>query len=314
MRFNKKNVNEANNAIVIKQRNFISIAFCLAFIGLVITFAIIITKSSSSYSKFQKSIINTHQQHLAKIENYANDFQLDFIENKNNVEKRVLIVVDSISKLNLKSQKQIQSALHKELSTLIELHSISDDDLLTVFDLAMSNMLSEQERLNYHLQLQLDKVAQGYSIIEIWAAILSVLFLTFGFYAIFKIEESKKEASDYLEGVKKMCENQIQSVTTQSESIRIALDESNTRLSNIESINLNVKTKIQELESLKKEAYKIIEETKSEKQNLQARNRALKDDIRKEFNSIIDNIINQYNGLDSVVKDTLNKINNISNG
>lgn len=314
MRFNKKNVNEANNAIVIKQRNFISIAFCLAFIGLVITFAIIITKSSSSYSKFQKSIIDTHQQHLAKIENYANDFQLDFIENKNNVEKRVLIVVDSISKLNLKSQKQIQSALHKELSTLIELHSISDDDLLTVFDLAMSNMLSEQERLNYHLQLQLDKVGQGYSIIEIWAAILSVLFLTFGFYAIFKIEESKKEASDYLEGVKKMCENQIQSVTTQSESIRIALDESNTRLSNIESINLNVKTKIQELESLKKEAYKIIEETKSEKQNLQARNRALKDDIRKEFNSIIDNIINQYNGLDSVVKDTLNKINNISNG
>lgn len=314
MRFNKKNVNEANNAIVIKQRNFISIAFCLAFIGLVITFAIIITKSSSSYSKFQKSIIDTHQQHLAKIENYANDFQLDFIENKNNVEKRVLIVVDSISKLNLKSQKQIHSALHKELSTLIELHSISDDDLLTVFDLAMSNMLSEQERLNYHLQLQLDKVGQGYSIIEIWAAILSVLFLTFGFYAIFKIEESKKEASDYLEGVKKMCENQIQSVTTQSESLRIALDESNTRLSNIESINLNIKTKIQEVESLKKEAYKIIEETKSEKQNLQARNRALKDDIRKEFNSIIDNIINQYNGLDSVVKDTLNKINNISNG
>ena len=301
---------KSDRTIIIKQRNFISIVFCIAFVVLLIIFAIIIGKSSSSYFRFQKNIIDTHQQHLERIENYANDIKLSFSENKSYIEGQVLAVVDSIAKLNIRNQKQIQAALHNELSVLVGAYSICDDDLQAIFDLAMSNMLSEQERINYHLQLQLDKVGQGYSIIEIWAAILSVLFLTFGFYAIFKIEESKKEASDYLEGVKTMCEKQIQSVTSQAESIRMALEEYNTRLLNIESIDLNLKSKAQELDSLKKEAYRIIESTKLEKEKLNTRNRVFLDDIRKEFNTIIDNVIEQYNGLDSSVKEALNKINN----
>lgn len=303
-----------NQPLVIKQRNFISIVFCIAFIGLTIAFSVLIIKSHQSYTNAQNNLISTHQQHLNNIEHDFQKTRADFIEKGTSVEKKVVSIVDSISRLNFKSQEHLQIALHKELTILAEAYSLCEDDVLLILERTISDILKEQERLDYHLQLQLDKIGHGYSIIEIWAAVLSVLFLTFGFYAIFKIEESKREASDYLEGVKLTCEQQILSVTSQAESIRLALNESNTRLSNIESVNLDIKIKSQELDSLKHDAYKVIEEAKKECSNIKVKKNVLTDNFRKEFNQIIDNIIKQYNELDSSIKATLDKINKDSNG
>lgn len=300
--------------LVIKQRNFISIVFCIAFIGLVIAFSVLIIKSHQSYTKAQNNLISTHQQHLNKIECDFQKSRVDFIEKEANVENKVVSIVDSIARLNFKSLEHLHTALHKELTILAEAYSLCEDDLLSILEHTISDILKEQERLDYHLQLQLDKIGHGYSIIEIWAAVLSVLFLTFGFYAIFKIEESKREASDYLEGVKQTCEQQIKSVTSQAESIQLALKDSSTRMSNIESVNLDIKIKSQELDSLKQDVYKVIEEAKKECSNIKVKKNMLTDIFRKEFSQIIDNIIKQYNELDSSVKATLDKINKDSNG
>ena len=50
--------------------------------------------------------------------------------------------------------------------------------------------------------LHIDKIDNDYSQIGIWGGILSIIFLIFGFFAIFKIEETKAEAKNTLEDVK----------------------------------------------------------------------------------------------------------------
>jgi len=50
--------------------------------------------------------------------------------------------------------------------------------------------------------LHIDKIDNDYSQIGIWGGILSIIFLIFVFFAIFKIEETKAEAKNTLEDVK----------------------------------------------------------------------------------------------------------------
>ena len=62
-------------------------------------------------------------------------------------------------------------------------------------------MLSQEEKMNL-VALHVDKIDNDYSQIGIWGGILSIIFLIFGFFAIFKIEETKAEAKSTLEDVK----------------------------------------------------------------------------------------------------------------
>ncbi len=62
-------------------------------------------------------------------------------------------------------------------------------------------MLSQEEKMNL-VALHIDKIDNDYSQIGIWGGILSIIFLIFGFFAIFKIEETKVEAKSTLEDVK----------------------------------------------------------------------------------------------------------------
>lgn len=69
-------------------------------------------------------------------------------------------------------------------------------------------MLSQEEKMNL-VALHIDKIDNDYSQIGIWGGILSIIFLIFGFFAIFKIEETKAEAKNTLEEVKTQGEEAI---------------------------------------------------------------------------------------------------------
>lgn len=58
-------------------------------------------------------------------------------------------------------------------------------------------LLSQAEESNM-VALHLDKIDNDYSQIGIWGGVLSIIFLIFGFFAIFKIEETKAEVINTL--------------------------------------------------------------------------------------------------------------------
>jgi len=142
--------------------------FCVVFVITLSVFVVYLWHSTSIFNSSQEKIINEHIKHIAKVDSVFYDM------------KTVILSCDSGTMRNasaLLCQLQKDSALFKREIQL------------------------SQEEMNHLVSLHIDKIDNDYSQISIWGGILSVIFLIFGFFAIFKIEETKAEAKNVLEGV-----------------------------------------------------------------------------------------------------------------
>lgn len=63
--------------------------------------------------------------------------------------------------------------------------------------------------------LHIEKVDNDYTVITIWAAVLSIIFLVFSFYSIYKIEETKQAMNDLYEQNKKSALKQLDEFNVQ---------------------------------------------------------------------------------------------------
>lgn len=80
-------------------------------------------------------------------------------------------------------------------------------------------LLLSQEEMNNLVELHIDKIENDYAQIGIWGGVLSVIFIIFGFFAIFKLEETKSDAQRILNDVIKKGEeakNQISQLQLQA--------------------------------------------------------------------------------------------------
>ena len=121
----------------------------------------------------QKAIVNEHINHVARIDSI-------FYEMKN-------VILSNDTNVILNSQ-----------ALLAQLHN----------DSAMfrREVLLSQKEMNSLISLHIDKVENDYAQIGIWGGILSVIFIIFGFFAIFKIEETKTDANRILNDVKEQAD------------------------------------------------------------------------------------------------------------
>lgn len=152
-----------------RNNNLILFCFCGAFVVTLIFFAIYLCHSSRTFKESQEKIVNEHIKHIAKVDSIFYDM------------KTVILSNDTGTIANaqaLLSQLQNDSALFRR------------------------EILLSQEEMNNMITLHIDKIDNDYSQIGIWGGILSIIFLIFGFFAIFKIEETKTEASNVLDEVK----------------------------------------------------------------------------------------------------------------
>ena len=98
------------------------------------------------------------------------------------------------------------------------------------------------------VKLHIDKIENDYAQIGIWGGVLSVIFIIFGFFAIFKIEESKKDANEVIEEIK----SQSNTTTKHIEELQSQASELNTFLNGIKDDgNSFIKRKTEEFEKLK---------------------------------------------------------------
>lgn len=150
-------------------RNPIVYWFCgIIFFTLILLIAYL-CHSTKILAESQERIVTEHVRHIAKVDSLFFDM------------KEVILSSDSGKIANapvLLSQLQKDSALFKR------------------------EILLSQEEMTNLVELHIDKIENDYAQIGIWGGVLSVIFIIFGFFAIFKIEESKLEAKNVLNEVK----------------------------------------------------------------------------------------------------------------
>lgn len=152
-----------------KPQSHTTLLFCISFIVVFFILTLYLWCSLSGMKNSQNKIVSEHINHVLKVDSLYNEMRI------------FLIDTDSIKNEGL---QVLLSQLQK--------------------DSEMSNkeLLISQNEINSLLTLHLDKIENDYAQIGIWGGILSIIFLIFGFFAIFKIEETKADAKNTLEEVK----------------------------------------------------------------------------------------------------------------
>ena len=150
--------------------------------------------TTEALKESQEKIVCAHVDHIAKVDSIFYDM------------KEVILSTDSGTIANspaLLSQLQRDSALFRR------------------------EVLLSQEEMNHLTALHLNKIDSNYDQIGVWFGVASVVFLVFGFFGIFKIEENKREANNVLEEVKQKvieAEEVVNRVQTQASGVAQYLD------------------------------------------------------------------------------------------
>lgn len=243
-----------------KSNNKLVYCFCGGFIATLVILTGYLCYSTKTFKNSQEKIVNEHVKHIARVDSIFYDM------------KTVILNNDTGTIVNAQA---LLSQLHNDSA------------------LFRREILLSQEEMNNLITLHIDKIDNDYSQIGIWGGILSIIFLIFGFFAIFKIEETKTEARNVLNEVKTKGEEamgkvqELQSQASQlSKIINDIRQESNTFIGD----------KTKEFEEL----VKIIQDTQTQSENkLKRINELLKgaENKHEQYNWSIETMGNQMNQL-----------------
>ena len=196
---------------------WVVLAFSVVIILTLLLLYLHLDYTTKALKESQEKIVCAHVDHIAKVDSIFYDM------------KEVILSSDSGTIANspaLLSQLQRDSALFRR------------------------EVLLSQEEMNHLTSLHLNKIDSNYDQIGVWFGVASVVFLVFGFFGIFKIEENKREANNVLEEVKQKgieAEDVVNRVQTQASGVAKYLD---LRKNDIDTI---VKDKTAQLEGLEKQ-------------------------------------------------------------
>lgn len=180
--------------------------FCCLFIGY-------LCYSSYTLNLSQKRIKDYYINHINKADSLCfsisayNTVLFENIQKANNA-----LLADSLIKYTLGSKQKLSENQYKDLSTIIsnyynqsikiqEQHQskLSRDSLQ--FN-AERTLLEGQTKAM--IDLHLTKIDHEYNNITMWAAILTILFLVFSFYSIFKMDELIQQGREGVKDIKRL--------------------------------------------------------------------------------------------------------------
>lgn len=166
-----------------ERNNTLTILFCLTFLAVFLTFIGYLRNSTNVFKQSQEKIVKAHLFHVESVDSMFRDM------------KNVLVNNDSVS---LESKQLLLSQIHADSA------------------LFRREILLSQEEMNNAVTLHIDKIENDYAQIGIWGGILSIVFLFFGFFAIFKVEETKTEAKNVLKNVEEEGKKSIEELHRQA--------------------------------------------------------------------------------------------------
>ena len=159
---------EVNSKKQNKITNPILLYFCITFVLTLIILVSYLFCSLITMKDSQKAIVDEHINHVARIDSVFNDMKCVILSNDTSV---------------IKNTQALLTQLHNDSAMF------------------RREVLLSQKEMNSLISLHIDKIENDYAQIGIWSGILSVIFIIFGFFAIFKIEETKTDANRILKDV-----------------------------------------------------------------------------------------------------------------
>lgn len=198
--------------------------FTIVFIGCLIC-------SHHEFVKSQDNVKNCYVEHIKK----ADSLYLDILRYNKDVVVGIqkisdATLADSLIKATLTNTRHLSKEQSNNLGVIIKSHFKEIESLHEKYGeklLRDSLRLGvERELLNGQtktmIDLHLDKIEHEYSNITLWAAVLTILFLVFSFYSVYKADELIKQGTDSLKEIRRIKtqgEQAVDELTAKGESI-----------------------------------------------------------------------------------------------
>lgn len=189
--------------------------FCCLFIGY-------LCYSSYTLNLSQKRIKDYYINHINKADSLCfsisayNTVLFENIQKANNA-----LLADSLIKYTLGSKQKLSENQYKDLSTIISNYY---NQSIKIQEQYQSKLSRDSLQLNAErtllegqtkamIDLHLTKIDHEYNNITMWAAILTILFLVFSFYSIFKMDELIQQGREGVKDIKRLKKEGDDSIT-----------------------------------------------------------------------------------------------------
>lgn len=258
------------------------VLFLIVISLFVVVFIFALRNTNKVFRSSQEDIKRVYSEHVFKADSICNDIIVYHRKYSDQVASiNSIMLTDSLVKLSIGDGKKLSKDQFESLSLVITKYFEGMERMHEQYDskmrhdsllLCMERQLLEGQTKTM-LDLHLDKVEHEYSNITLWAAVLTILFLVFSFYSIFKMDELIKRGN---EGV---------------EEIRQLKDEGETSISLIKKHGRRtISTTKRNIEEQQKKAENIYANLLSQNEEMRSRLQ----DAEKRFNEKGDEIIESF--------------------
>lgn len=229
-----------------------SACYCAVIFLITILFGAFLWCSNSNLKKSQSQIISTFELVRNQTEDNVRAFISDSESHRENMQVCVdkqLRLIGEVCRNNPDSSAFMIAGLYAKLNADINELRIQNE---AVSRIAIDSLSRKYEALiNYQvtekmLDLHLSQVEHEYTSITIWAAVLTIIFLIFSFYSLFKIEQSREEIRQLTIRGKETSEYIASQLQYQNNSIN---NQVQTAVSNLSGLKEEYESKIEELNS-----------------------------------------------------------------
>lgn len=251
------------------------ILFLYTLIGFAAIFIIYLFYSHYSLKQSQKQIRKDYIEHIQK----ADSLYIHWTEYNNtimlsNQKVNNTVFRDSIIKSTLSNRYRLSKSQYDNLILVLNSYFAKIDSLHRQYD---EKLLRDSLRLNTErellegqtktmLELHLNKIEHEYSNITMWGAILTILFLVFSFYSIYKMDELIQQGNEGVKDIKRLKKEGDDSITC-------------------------VKTENNEqIKKLKEETEKIIKEHREKLEGMSSNFSAQQNDLYKRANEYLNGL------------------------
>lgn len=251
----------------------------------------------------QKEIVQMHATHMANIDSLFCDIKKNILQENEKAQADVSSLLDSITKKYPRRYYYLNQALVASLENLIKANNtkLLASEFKKDSALCKHEILIAQEQIKQMLSLHIDKIDNDYSIVGIWGAVLSIIFLTFGFFAIFKIEESRAEVNKVLTDAQKEGNNITEEIKSKSAVLEHILNDFREQFESIYSNNS------QQIELFKVRSNNILSELENAKQEIKSAQSQLEQNSAEIFSQNIKKM-EQWEDEFEMLKDELKSI------
>ena len=198
---NKTQKQSINNSKMCSLFNSHTKIYCIVICVYTVLFAYFLWSSNYNLKKSQDKILNmfelTQKNSESNIQTFIKESESHRENMQSCVDKQMKIIAhmsnenDSLSIPMVGLCVKLQADIDELGRQNIIVSRIANDSLSRKYDAVMNNQVSEKL-----LDLHLGKIEHEYTNITIWAAMLTIIFLIFSFYSLFKIEQSKAELEE----------------------------------------------------------------------------------------------------------------------